>query len=462
MTTPTLPAPSEARSTDGRPRRVDLALARAHLRLGSLALARTELETLAGLGALDAPGLVDLAEVRWRTGDLPGAGEAAVVALDAGADDPVALVIAAEAASADGRPGEARRLATLAMSRLRGRIDRVFAGMPRSAVWPPDAAEPPPTAGTLFHRDTDDDSSVAALRRATAKASATTAAGGSAVAGASPQDGSNSTMGVGDSPAGPLTLGFWDADSGVPATGDMPDPDEAFHAGRAALVAGAVEEAAFRFSLALRFAPALAPAVLEAVDGARSVPLIMVRGDAYRLVGHESEARQAYALAAQGGPPERRRRPRTEQKPDLANPAVTNGVAANPAAVNGVASGVPGAAPAATPVAAGAAVAATPAAAATAVVAGVAAAATPAAAGSPVAAGAARATTTVPAQAVPAGTRTATASTDGASGHAGAPGGATRGSVTGHHVDVDLVDAPPPADTEQTADGHSAEEPPGA
>ena len=405
------------------------------------------------MGALDAPGLVDLAEVRWRTGDLPGAGEAAVVALDAGADDPVALVIAAEAASADGRPGEARRLATLAMSRLRGRIDRVFAGMPRSAVWPPDAAEPPPTAGTLFHRDTDDDSSVAALRRATAKASATTAAAGSAVAAASPQDGSNSTMGVGDSPAGPLTLGFWDADSGVPATGDMPDPDEAFHAGRAALVAGAVEEAAFRFSLALRFAPALAPAVLEAVDGARSVPLIMVRGDAYRLVGHESEARQAYALAAQGGPPERRRRPRTEQKPDLANPAVTNGVAANPAAVNGVASGVAGAAPAATPSLLARRsrqhrprrrpprlVARRP----------------------PVAAGAARATTTVPAHAVPAGTRTATASTDGASGHAGAPGGATRASVTGHHVDLDLVDAPPPADTEQTADGHSAEEPPGA
>src|SRR4051794_11809001 len=332
MTTPTLPAPSEARPADGRPRRVDLALARAPLRLGSLALARTELETLAGLGSLDAPGLVDLAEVRWRTGDLQGAGEAAVVALDAGADDPVALVIAAEAASADGRPSEARRLATLAMSRLRGRIDRVFAGMPRSAVWPPDAAEPPPTAGTLFHRDTDDDSSVAALRRATA--AATTAAARSSVAAASSKDGSNGTTGAAESAAGPLTLGFWDADSGVPPTGEMPDPDEAFHAGRAALVAGAAEEAAFRFSLALRFAPALAPAVLEAVGGARSVPLIMVRGDAYRLVGHEAEARQAYALAAQGGPPERRRRPRTEQKPDLADPATPD--AATPDAATAV------------------------------------------------------------------------------------------------------------------------------
>ena len=41
-----------------------------HLRLGSLALARVELETLAGVGALDDAGPVDLAEVRWRTGDL--------------------------------------------------------------------------------------------------------------------------------------------------------------------------------------------------------------------------------------------------------------------------------------------------------------------------------------------------------------------------------------------------------
>jgi hypothetical protein len=402
MTTPTLPAPSEARPADGRPRRVDLALARAHLRLGSLALARTELETLAGLGSLDAPGLVDLAEVRWRTGDLPGAGEAAVVALDAGADDPVALVIAAEAASADGRPSEARRLATLAMSGLHGRIDTVFAGMPRSPMWPPDAAEPPPTAATMFHRDTDDDSSVAALRRATAKASATTAAAGSGVTAASPKDGSNSTTGAGDSPAGPLTLGFWDADSGVSQDGDMPDPDEAFHAGRAALVAGAVEEAAFRFSLALRFAPALAPAVLEAVDGARSVPLIMVRGDAYRLVGHESEARQAYALAAQGGPPERRRRPRTEQKPDMAYPA----------------------------------------------------AATDAPATTPVPTGATHAAAAVAAHPVPAGTLAAAASTDGASGHA-----AALASVTDEHVDLEPVDAPRPAATEQSADGHS-EEPP--
>ena len=47
-------------------RHPDLVLARLHLRLGSLALARAELETLAGQDALDGEGLVDLAEARWR------------------------------------------------------------------------------------------------------------------------------------------------------------------------------------------------------------------------------------------------------------------------------------------------------------------------------------------------------------------------------------------------------------
>jgi hypothetical protein len=55
--------------------------------------------------------------------------------------------------------------------------------------------------------------------------------------------------------------------------------------------------------------------VLEATDGARSSSLTMVRGDAYRLAGHESEARQAYAVAAQGGLPERRSRSRTVAGP---------------------------------------------------------------------------------------------------------------------------------------------------
>ncbi len=128
----------------------DLALARLHLRLGSLALARAELETLAGRDALDQDGLVDLAEARWRTGDIAGAGEAAVAALDDEDGPLLALVVAAEAAAARGRPTEARRLADRAMEVADGSIDGLFAGMPRAGVWPPDAAAPPPSPTTMF------------------------------------------------------------------------------------------------------------------------------------------------------------------------------------------------------------------------------------------------------------------------------------------------------------------------
>src|SRR6476659_9079951 len=86
-------------------------------------------------------------------------------------------------------------------------------------------------------------------------------------------------------------------------------------AGRTALVAGALDQAALHFGLALRVAPALAPAVLEATEGARSAGLSMVRGDAYRLAGHETSAKQAYAMAARGGPPERRSRARKKAEP---------------------------------------------------------------------------------------------------------------------------------------------------
>ena len=128
----------------------DLVLARLHLRLGSLSLARAELETLAGKDMLDAEGVVDLAEARWRTGDITGAGEAAALVIDDDEGPVLALVVAAEAAAARGRPSEARRLAAKALAGADGTIDAIFAGMPRSPAWPPDPAAPPPSPTTMF------------------------------------------------------------------------------------------------------------------------------------------------------------------------------------------------------------------------------------------------------------------------------------------------------------------------
>lgn len=291
-------------------RTVELVLAHTHLRLGSLALARVELETMAGMGLLDTGGIVDLAEVRWRTGDLLGAGEAASAALHDDPDLPVALVISAEAAAALGRPTEARRLADKAVRAAGSQIDAIFAGMPRSGVWPADAAEPPPTAPTLFDREPEPD---------------VTAAAGIPGLHERPVE----RRPVPAAPATPLTLGLWDTDEGAEPVGAlMPEPAAELEAGRAALVAGDVEQAALRFGIALRLAPALAPAVLEATDGARGAALTLVRGDAYRLAGHDAEAQQAYVVAAYGGLPERRKAPR------LGPPGPGSGVA--PASLSSV------------------------------------------------------------------------------------------------------------------------------
>lgn len=289
----TAPGPSSTPSGRELQRPVDLDLARVHLRLGSLDLARAELEMMAGRGDLDPAGQVDLAEARWRTGDLGGAGLAASVAMGAGMEPPVVLAIAAEAAAALGRPNEARRLANRAMEILAGPIDDLFAGMPRSGVWPADLAEPVPTTGTLFHHEPasgpgrragDLEADVVALRAKHAEER---------------HDGSG--------PA--LTLGFWDPDGSDEALGaQQPDPAGELDAARAALVAGVLDDATLRFGLALRLAPALAPAILEATDGVSTPQMNLVRGDAYRLVGLEAEARRAYAAAAWSGARDRRRR----------------------------------------------------------------------------------------------------------------------------------------------------------
>ncbi len=297
--TPTLarPAPRPAQT-------VESVLAHAHLRLGALALARVELETMAGLGLLDTRSLVDLAEVRWRTGDLLGAGEAANAALRDEDGAIVALVIAAEAAAAVGRPTEARRLAARVLAALGAGIDMIFAGMPRSSVWPADGAEPPPTAPTLFDREPE----------LPMRPEETVPAGHDRAAPERVREAST---------AAPVMLGFWDGEAAIePAAMPAPDPAAELDAGRAALVAGAHDQAALHFGLALRVAPALAPAVLEATEGARSASLSIVRGDAYRLAGHETSAAQAYAVAAQGGLPERRSRARQKSTALDENPGI--------------------------------------------------------------------------------------------------------------------------------------------
>jgi hypothetical protein len=269
---------------DSDERAADLVLARLHLRLGSLGLARAELETMAGRNALDDQGIRDLAEVRWRTGDLAGAGDAAAAYLEGQPDDVLALIIAAEMQAHLGRPGEARRLAGRALAASTDPIDALFAGMPRSSVWPVDTGGPLEEAGTLF-----------ADLAAPAASWALSAGEAAAVDGST-----DAEAGGGSSASEALGPGLWELheeDHESTIAQGLPDPAELVSRARIALDADRPGQAAAALALALRAAPSLAPSVLELIAGRSEPVLALVRGDAHRIVGHEAEALRDYAAS---------------------------------------------------------------------------------------------------------------------------------------------------------------------
>jgi hypothetical protein len=290
---------------DSDERAADLVLARLHLRLGSLGLARAELETMAGRNALDDDGIRDLAEVRWRTGDLAGAGDAAAAYLAIQPGDVISLVITAETQANLGRPGEARRLAGQALAGSPGPIDALFAGMPRSSVWPVDTGDPIEPAGTLFADLETPHASWAVAPSEPAGPDVDEAQTAARAAAATPD------------PEGP---GLWEAQESTIARG-LPDPAELLERSRAALAAGRPGQAAAGMALALRADPGLAPAVLDLIAGRPEPVLALVRGDANSIVGHGPEAMRDYAAAVAAIGAERRsdkRRPSHPPEPSEA------------------------------------------------------------------------------------------------------------------------------------------------
>ena len=276
---------------DPADRPTDARLARLHLRTGMLGLARAELETMAGAGTLDDEALLDLAEVRWRTGDLIGAGEAAQAYLATGREASLGFVIAAEAAASLGRPGEAKRLATRALERLDVPLERIFAGIARSSIWPIDPSDPGEPAGALFPPE-DEGARGGRPRRPAAASAAAAAAGADSNTSEAPL-GAIAETGAPEGPGlwGPTGVG----NAGEPVT---PDPGLELEAARRAIAAGDLGSAAVRLALTLRHDPSLAAAVLAAAGTHDDPALDIVRGDAYRVIGRHVEARAAYAAAA--------------------------------------------------------------------------------------------------------------------------------------------------------------------
>jgi hypothetical protein len=276
-------------------------LARLHLGTGLLRLARVELEELAGEGRLDADGVLDLAEARWRTGDLRGAAEAAGAWLEAGAatgagenggrPGALAHALVAEGLAVRGREDDAvvHVAATLdalgaeptgvagshdAARSLSGALDALFAGIaPRAEAWP--AFEPRVLGAS-----------------ADARAADAAAADGAPAAAASP--GGWSSGAVARAPS-------WEAGAAAP------DP---IAAADDRLAAGEDSAAAVLLILALRATPLRALEVLGRADAAlserSSAGLLLARAEALRVLGRHDAAGIAYAVAdahARGGAP---------------------------------------------------------------------------------------------------------------------------------------------------------------
>ena len=242
-------------------------ISRIHLRMGQLTLARAELEDLYRRDALDMDGLASLAEARWRTGDGPGAADAALLHLDDGGADEVALCIAVEAISAEARPQDARALIERLPAHDVATLDGLFAGMPRRAHWP---------AGPVDREDPEE------LRREST--------GGVAMRRGTPASGR-----AGDE--SPSQLHRLASAAPGPARQGHFDPVAELARGREEL-GPKPERALLRLALVLRHDPTLAPAVLDALHLRREPAAALLRGDAQRLLGRHLEAEAAFDVAA--------------------------------------------------------------------------------------------------------------------------------------------------------------------
>ena len=283
-------------------------LARLHLRTGMFRLARVELEQLAGAEALDTAGILDLAEVRWRTGDLRGAAEAAGAWLDAeavgaapaGADpDParaadreapgrsaaLAHAIVAEGLAVRGRHDDAALHVSAALDALAGRsgetvegdLDRLFVGIPaRSDAWP--------AFGSGVAQDD--------LERAPARWAAGRPARSPAerTGGERPEaEGGGPALAPSTGPAADET------------TADTAKTDETITAATERLRARDDTAAAVLLVLALRATPARAREILQCADAAVAArpgaALLLARAEALQALGRTEAAAVAYAVA---------------------------------------------------------------------------------------------------------------------------------------------------------------------
>jgi len=287
-------------------------------------MARAELEALAAREQLDTAAHLDLAEARWRTGDLQGAGEATAAYLADGGGAALGFVIAAEAFAMANRHAEAREHAARALERHLSDLDPVFAGMPRRASWParawtPAAAEAAPARSIEAEpvaTPAPPPAEAPPARSIEAEPVATPAPppAEAPLAPPPPVEAPAETL----RPEAPTEETTRPAEQvapveeaavdGAPVAAERPIEAAAVEAeegagaevaaGHSFLEAGDPMMAALHFGVAIRLTPASAAAVLDAIGDRQDLPLRLVRGDALRLLGLEADAGSTYLSVA--------------------------------------------------------------------------------------------------------------------------------------------------------------------
>jgi hypothetical protein len=274
---------------------VRLRLARVHLRTGSLALARSEFESLNGGGQLDIDGQLALAEVRWRTGEVHAAGEAAQAYLSGGGSELLGFIIAAEGHAYDARHAEAQALVAEALERTINGVDTLFAGIRQRADWsaarPSMVAEPPVAMGAEFAGEP----AVAPERFVLAPAPA--ALEPEAPAAPEPEIAAAVALEP-EAPAAPEP-------EAVPAMeAPVTQPwDEEIAAATEALGSNDPLVAGLHLAMALRTSPGAARAVLDTIGDSTDMALEMVRIEATRLLGETTPVETTETATAAEPPP---------------------------------------------------------------------------------------------------------------------------------------------------------------
>ena len=277
---------------------VRLRLARVHLRTGAFAVARSEFELLAAIDKLDLEGHLDLAEARWRTGEIHGAGEAALAYLTGGGTEVLGFVIAAEGHAFDAKHAESKRFVEAVLDQQVADVDQFFAGIRPRADWAAPRAEAvAPPAEPEFAAEPEAAAEEASAPEPAPEPAPELAAepdtAPEAEAAPEPEIAAEPEPAAEEAPLPEVAAAPEETAEPEPETAAEPEPEPApisrpwdseIAAATEALAGDDSLMAGLHFAMALRISPEAARPVLDGIGDRADMALEMVRGEATKLL----------------------------------------------------------------------------------------------------------------------------------------------------------------------------------